>query len=388
VVYAQSVKLGPAELNAFHLDSFAIAVGVHAVVSTLVGLLYGAMLPMFPRRPIVLGGLVVPVLWSGMLHPTLNLLNPLLASRIDWFWFIASQVAFGVVAGNGRRSTVADADTRERLVRLARGHRGARGRLQCKERRGPDARSMVLCIGAGCDAAGGLRRSTRPASRGLDRPRLRTMSWNSNCCTPRTAPVAMAPMVAEGRRSRSPIPCTWPSSTKRSMRATIADGVRGTSMAAFAQRAGGMLTEKQIDALVDGIRSRWSRAGALAGANPPSYAATSAGDIHRGAAVYQTFCQSCHGADGRGGPKGSAITNDSFLALTSDQGLRTMVIAGARAGRSRLARIRRRRTSADVGSGSHRRGELARLAPRGRARTAVRRRTISVRSITCRMKLC
>jgi hypothetical protein len=99
VVYAQSVKLGPANLNAFHLDSFAIAVGVHALVSTLVGLLYGAMLPMFPRRPIVLGGLVVPVLWSGLLHPTLNLFNPLLASHIDWFWFVASQVAFGVVAG-------------------------------------------------------------------------------------------------------------------------------------------------------------------------------------------------------------------------------------------------------------------------------------------------
>ena len=99
VVYAQSVKLTPAELNAFHLDSLAIALGVHAVVSTLVGLLYGVMLPMFPRRPIVLGGLIVPVLWSGMLHPLLNLLNPLLASRIDWFWFVASQVAFGLVAG-------------------------------------------------------------------------------------------------------------------------------------------------------------------------------------------------------------------------------------------------------------------------------------------------
>jgi len=114
---------------------------------------------------------------------------------------------------------------------------------------------------------------------------------------------------------------------QRSIRATIATGVRGTSMPAFAQRAGGMLTEKQIDALVDGI-SHWSRPAALAGANPPSYAATSAGDIHRGAVVYQTFCQWCHGADGRGGPKGSAITNDSFLALTSDQALRTMVIAG------------------------------------------------------------
>jgi len=114
----------------------------------------------------------------------------------------------------------------------------------------------------------------------------------------------------------------------RSIRATIAAGVRGTSMPAFAQRAGGMLTEKQVDALVDGIGSRWSRPEALAGANPPSYAATSAGDIHRGEALYLSFCQSCHGVDGRGGPKGSAITNDSFLALTSDQGLRTMVIAG------------------------------------------------------------
>jgi hypothetical protein len=99
VVYAQSLRLGPAELNAFHLDSLAIAVCVHGVISTLVGLLYGAMLPMFPRRPILLGGLIVPLLWSGLLYPMLNLLNPLLASRIDWFWFAASQVAFGVVAG-------------------------------------------------------------------------------------------------------------------------------------------------------------------------------------------------------------------------------------------------------------------------------------------------
>jgi hypothetical protein len=99
VAYAQSVKLGPAELNAFHLDSFAVAAGAHAVISTLVGLLYGAMLPMFPRRPIVLGGLIVPVLWSGILYPTMSLFNPLLAGRIDWFWFVASQVAFGIVAG-------------------------------------------------------------------------------------------------------------------------------------------------------------------------------------------------------------------------------------------------------------------------------------------------
>jgi len=99
VVYAQSLKLGAAQLNSFHADSFAIAVVLHGLVSTLVGLLYGAMLPMFARRPIVLGGLIAPVLWSGLLYTMLGLLNPLLASHIDWYWFMASQVAFGVVAG-------------------------------------------------------------------------------------------------------------------------------------------------------------------------------------------------------------------------------------------------------------------------------------------------
>lgn len=98
-VYAESLKLAPAQLNSFHADSFVIAVFVHGLVSTLVGLLYGAMLPMFARRPIVLGGLIAPVLWSGLLYTMLGLLNPLLASHIDWLWFTASQVAFGIVAG-------------------------------------------------------------------------------------------------------------------------------------------------------------------------------------------------------------------------------------------------------------------------------------------------
>jgi cytochrome c oxidase cbb3-type subunit III len=99
-------------------------------------------------------------------------------------------------------------------------------------------------------------------------------------------------------------------------------------MPAFAESAGGLLTDKQVDVIAQEMLSRWSKPGILAGANPPSYAAQSAGNPQRGQGVYQTFCQSCHGADGRGGPKGSAITNDSFLALVSDQGLRTTVIVG------------------------------------------------------------
>jgi hypothetical protein len=98
-VYGQSLKLGPAQLNSFHSDSFAIAVVLHGIGSIFVGLLYGAMLPMFARRPILLGGLIAPVLWSGLLYSIMQLLNPLLASHINWFWFIASQIAFGVVAG-------------------------------------------------------------------------------------------------------------------------------------------------------------------------------------------------------------------------------------------------------------------------------------------------
>jgi hypothetical protein len=98
-VYSESLRLGPAQLNSFHMEGFLIALGLHAIGSVFVGLLYGAMLPMFARRPIILGGLIAPVLWSGILYSSMQLLNPLLASHIDWTWFMASQIAFGVVAG-------------------------------------------------------------------------------------------------------------------------------------------------------------------------------------------------------------------------------------------------------------------------------------------------
>jgi len=111
------------------------------------------------------------------------------------------------------------------------------------------------------------------------------------------------------------------------MRKVIVNGVRGTSMPAFAQSAGGMLTDEQIDVISSGIRSHWSQE-ILNGADPPSYFAKSMGNVQRGKVAYETFCESCHGPQGEGGPKGSAITNKSFLALVSDQELRTIVIVG------------------------------------------------------------
>ena len=112
------------------------------------------------------------------------------------------------------------------------------------------------------------------------------------------------------------------------IRKVIASGVQGTAMPAFAERAGGMLTEAQIDVIGKGIRSWWSRRGILDAANPPSYAARSTGDAMRGEAAYKTYCESCHGPGGRGEEKGSSVTDDSFLGLVSDQGLRTAVITG------------------------------------------------------------
>jgi len=97
--YGRSFNMETAWLDAFHLGNFSLAFALHLLISLLVGLLYGAVLPMFPRRPIFLGGVVAPVLWTGILHSILGLLNPLLDERIDWPWFIASQVAFGIVAG-------------------------------------------------------------------------------------------------------------------------------------------------------------------------------------------------------------------------------------------------------------------------------------------------
>ena len=99
IVFAESLRLPMGYLRSFHLVLFVVATLLHLVASVLVGLLYGVVLPMLSRRPILLGGVVAPVLWSGLLYTCLGVINPLLSQRIDWKWFVASQVGFGIVAG-------------------------------------------------------------------------------------------------------------------------------------------------------------------------------------------------------------------------------------------------------------------------------------------------
>jgi hypothetical protein len=88
-----------AQLSSFQPALLVVATIIHLVTSLLVGLLYGAMLPMFPRRPILLGGVIAPVLWSGLIHSLVEFLDPTLGERINWPWFVVSQVGFGIVAG-------------------------------------------------------------------------------------------------------------------------------------------------------------------------------------------------------------------------------------------------------------------------------------------------
>jgi len=112
------------------------------------------------------------------------------------------------------------------------------------------------------------------------------------------------------------------------IRRVTADGVPGTAMPAFARNSGGMLTDDQISAIIEGIRVRWAKPDALHGADAPPYAEQGRGDPKRGAIVYGTYCSSCHGADGRGSERASSILDGSYLALVSDQNLRTIIIVG------------------------------------------------------------
>ncbi|HMF54217.1 MAG TPA: hypothetical protein VK593_07700 [Edaphobacter sp.] len=86
-------------LAQFHLKGLLAATGIHALTSVLIGLLYGAMLPMFPRKPILTAGFIAPFLWTGILYSALNIISPILNQRINWLWFVVSQVAFGLVCG-------------------------------------------------------------------------------------------------------------------------------------------------------------------------------------------------------------------------------------------------------------------------------------------------
>lgn len=89
----------PEELRHFQLVAFITANIIQGATTLLVGILYGALLPIWPRRPILLGGIIAPIAWTGILYGVIGIVNPYLANHIDWWSFAAAQVIFGLVAG-------------------------------------------------------------------------------------------------------------------------------------------------------------------------------------------------------------------------------------------------------------------------------------------------
>lgn len=97
--FPEMASASTSQLARFSLEALLVAIPLHLIMSLTVGLLYGAMLPMFPRRPILLGGFIAPVMWSALVYGILGVVNPVMDQRISWFWFALSQLGFGLAAG-------------------------------------------------------------------------------------------------------------------------------------------------------------------------------------------------------------------------------------------------------------------------------------------------
>lgn len=177
---------------------------------------------------------------------------------------------------------------------------------------------VALALLAACDHLPG-----RPveADRPLRPSEVRDFArlWGGNCAGCHGAAGTLGPATALA----NPVYLAW--ADDATLVRVVAQGVPGTAMPAFARSAGGSLTDEQIALLVREMRARWA-VGPAAGGLPPY--AGGAGDGARGATVYRQRCAACHDQGGVGSPHGGSVVDPAYLALVSDQALRTAVVAG------------------------------------------------------------
>lgn len=130
----------------------------------------------------------------------------------------------------------------------------------------------------------------------------------------------------------NPVYLAW--AGKVHMLPIVASGESLKSIHAFAQSGGGMLTDQQVNIIVDGMIATWGKPGILNGTNPPSYSASTAPDVAAGKTAFQAHCASCHGANGTGAETASkhsvtgSIVDPTYLSLIGDQGFRDIVVSG------------------------------------------------------------
>jgi cytochrome c oxidase cbb3-type subunit 3 len=183
----------------------------------------------------------------------------------------------------------------------------------------PVAALLAAVMLVACDRMPGRpREADRPLrpSQVTDFARL----WGENCAGCHGAGGALGPAAPMA----NPVYLAWVDDD--TLRRVTAEGVPGTAMPAFARRAGGSLTDEQVEIVVRGMRARWGRPLAAAASLPPY--AGGPGDPARGAAEYHRRCAACHDPGGDGEPHGGSVTGPAYLALVSDQALRTATVAG------------------------------------------------------------
>ena len=257
-------------LRGFSAPALVLGTVAHGVVSVLVGLLYAAILPMLPRRHTLWGGLIAPLLWTSLLWALLGVINPTVSARVDWTWFVVSQIAFGLACGLvvARAQPLATMQTWPLQMRAGIHAPTDRERGPAMiAPRGALAAGLMLVASvalAGCDALPG-----RPKPGAHDVLPSQVVAFDALY-----ARHCAGCHGAEGRLGAArPLndPLYLALVPRERLRQVIARGVPGTSQPAFAQSAGGELTDAQIDALVQGLIATWGRPDAARDAALPPY---------------------------------------------------------------------------------------------------------------------
>lgn len=99
IVLTRFDEASAVELGRFNLTAFVIASLLHLIASAAVGLFFDIVLPTLPKSPVFWGGVVAPLMWTGVVYSTIGILNPLMSEHIVWSWFIVSQFAYGLTMG-------------------------------------------------------------------------------------------------------------------------------------------------------------------------------------------------------------------------------------------------------------------------------------------------
>jgi mono/diheme cytochrome c family protein/uncharacterized membrane protein YagU involved in acid resistance len=302
--------LSVAELEQFRPVLFAIGVVGHVVMSAVVGLVYGVLLPTIPGAPrwqLLVGGIVIPLIWTGFSYGMMGVANPPLARNVDWGWFALSQLVFGI--------TAAVVVIRSEKVAVPPAGPGVPA--------GPLVLLALLSgLATGCGAAPG-----KPKPAGPDRPgEVKDFAtlFGTHCAGCHGADGTLGP----GPPLNDPLFLRIVPDAE--LLKVITGGRPGTPMPPFDRARGGPLTTEQVKILAEGLKARWAKPGGPA--DVPGYAVEPGGDAARGQELFSRACAGCHGDRGLGGafegqPVG-AINVPAYLALSSDQVLRRYVITG------------------------------------------------------------